>query len=140
MTYFISTDGGSRGNPGPAASAFVVRNEQSEKVASGGFYLGIATNNEAEYGAVIQALKWATHQQDKKNMATLAFTLDSELLVRQLSGQYRIKAPHLQKLAVEIKALEYQLGIPVSYRHVPRERNTAADAIVNDVLDREAHR
>lgn len=129
----IHTDGGSRGNPGPAACGFVV--EDGEKVLhKGSTYLGRATNNHAEYSGVIVALKWLEEQKDLLKRK-LVFYLDSELIVRQLNGVYKVKDQNLQKLNKEIISSIKELNIDVSFKNVPRERNKIADSLVNESLD-----
>jgi ribonuclease HI len=120
--YAVYTDGGARGNPGPAACAFVVLNNKQEEVFSAGFYLGETTNNIAEYSAVLKAIEWLGGHPAK-------FYLDSELVVKQLRGEYRIKNLELRKLFGQIDAKKY------SWNHVNREQNARADAIVNQTLD-----
>ena len=132
----IHTDGGARGNPGPSASAAVLENELGEILATPTFYLGVGTNNQAEYQGVIIAL-----QEAKKISATaeLNFFLDSELVVRQLIGEYKIKNQDLRKLWEEILNLSHGFK-KISYQHIPREKNYQADKLVNEVLDREARK
>jgi len=130
----IHTDGGARGNPGPAASAAVLKNEAGEILTAPTFYLGTGTNNQAEYQGVIIAL-----QEAKKinPQAELVFFLDSELVVKQLVGEYKIKNQDLRKLWEEILNLSHGFK-KIFYRHIPREKNYQADKLVNEVLDREA--
>ena len=128
----VYTDGGSRGNPGPSASAFVVL--AGEKIIyKGSKFLGKRTNNQAEYNAVIIALKWLSKNsgQGKK----VLFYLDSELVVRQLTGVYKIKDLKLGKLAEQIKLIESKLDLVVSYTSIVREKNQLADKLVNKELD-----
>lgn len=127
----IFTDGGARGNPGPAASAFIVYDGNKE-LDRGSRFLGSATNNIAEYKAVVLALNWA---KERHNVGSIIFFIDSELVVKQLTGLYKIKNPNLQTLAKEIKSLERELGLVVGYHHIPRTRNKEADAAVNETLD-----
>ena len=134
---FIKTDGGARGNPGPAAVGVYIYHAGTRKpVARFGKYIGEATNNVAEYTAVVEALGWV-----KKNLSVLTnkYTLiqvicDSKLVVNQLSGLYKIKNSRLAKLVLEIKTLELAIGIPVSYRYVRREENQEPDTILNNIL------
>ena len=132
MELTLYTDGGSRGNPGPAAWGFVIyQNHQIVAEKSG--FLGITTNNVAEYTACIAGLQhilstWGTDQ----HINCLA---DSKLLVEQLKGNYKIKAPHLKPLIASIHQLcEQQKS--VKFAHIPRERNREADRMVNQELDR----
>jgi len=126
----LFTDGGARGNPGPAASGWVVYDENQNLLHSEGKYLGETTNNVAEYTALIEALKTA-----KGFAATvLEIRMDSELIVKQMTGTYKIKQPHLQELASRVTKL---LNTFENYKfiHVRRELNKAADKMVNEALD-----
>ena len=127
----IYTDGGSRGNPGPSACAFVVYNSQNEVVFQQGIYIGIGTNNNAEYLGVLTAYQRLSSLTQKPD--TLHFYLDSELVVNQLSGLFKIKDPNLYNLSLQIK--EYQKNYSVIYTHIPRSQNSAADLLVNHTLD-----
>jgi len=128
ITY---TDGASRGNPGPAASGWVVLDEQGRLVREGGTALGEHTNNEAEYLAVQEVLGWI--EQNLGSGFRLELRLDSELVVRQLRGEWKIKNPELRQLA--LKAMN-QLGYFMSaeLKHVPRRENQRADALANKAL------
>lgn len=132
----IYCDGGSRGNPGPAASAFVVFDSNHHLLYQRGFFLGTATNNQAEYQAVIEALKWLTSQVTN-NQLTINFYLDSELVVRQLTGVYKIKDESLKNKFLEIKNLLGKLDqLKIfNFYHVPRGQNKSADLLVNQTLD-----
>jgi ribonuclease HI len=123
-------DGGARGNPGPAAYGVVVRNAKGETIKEWGEYLGIQTNNVAEYSALIAALEHAVRE---KHQSMKVFS-DSELLVRQMRGQYKVKNPALQELFSRAQTLARKLGY-FSIEHVMRERNREADRLVNQVLD-----
>lgn len=127
-------DGGARGNPGPAAAGFVLRKWSaggaSELLQSDGIYLGIATNNEAEYKALILGLQAAIALGLKR----LAIRLDSELLVRQLLRRYRVKNERLKPLFGEAVALLGKLDWWEAV-HVPRDHNKEADELVNAALD-----
>ena len=156
----IHTDGGARGNPGPAAIGVVIEAlrpiRQSLRVVSQsnpqvqdkaeiewkkeyGEYLGEGTNNEAEYKAIVFALKKLKQLVGASESKTVAIevVLDSELIERQLNGEYKIKEKNLQNYFVEVWNLKSDFG-SVSFRHVRREENSNADRIVNQVLDREA--
>lgn len=129
----IYSDGGSRGNPGPSASGFVIMNEQSEVVAEGGAYLGITTNNVAEYQAVYLGLEKA----QEMGVEIIDFRMDSLLVVNQLSGIYKIKHPDLAIINNRIKELAAQFE-RVTFSHVRREYNKLADGMVNKILDENA--
>lgn len=127
----IFTDGGSRGNPGKSACAFVVYEDDVE-VHSESKYLGINTNNYAEYSGVLIALKYLVHSTQ---YLETHFFLDSELVVKQLNGIYKIKNIELQKLAIEIKKTILEKKLNVSFQNIPREKNKRADELVNIELD-----
>ncbi len=126
----IYTDGGSRGNPGPSATGFVILDESENYLYEGGSYLGITTNNQAEYQAVLQAMEKAKEMGARQ----IDFRLDSLLVVNQLSGIYQIKNRDLWPIFERIKQLSGHFD-KVSYRHVKREYNRLADGMVNKVLD-----
>lgn len=133
MGIQIYCDGGSRGNPGPAACAFLVIKD-GDIIYSKGKFLGMATNNIAEYSAVISALGWVN--DNKKTMAgVVMFYLDSELVVRQLTGVYRVKEKTLLKLFLEAKEMERKFGKKIIFNHVLRSKNAEADLLVNKTLD-----
>lgn len=130
--FAVYTDGGARGNPGPAACAFVVLNSKNEEVYSEGFYLGETTNNIAEYTGVLNALQCPMLNVQ----CSIRFYLDSELVVKQLKGEYKIKNSELRKLydEIQLKIKNLKLKI-VGWTHVRREQNARADEIVNQTLD-----
>lgn len=128
-TLIIFCDGGSRGNPGPSATGFVIYDDQKNELDRGGTYLGITTNNQAEYNAVKQAAEAALTFQPQK----IVFYLDSLLVVNQMKGVFKIRNKDLWPVHQAIHNLLH--GIHVEYRHVPREENSVADGIVNEVLD-----
>ncbi len=129
----LCTDGGSRNNPGPAAIGFVIKTENGQVLKKGGLFLGIATNNEAEYRALIEGLKEAKRLNPKH----LTCFLDSSLVVNQLNGVFKIKEARLRKLIFEVKTLEQEFE-SIRYQYIPREKNKEADAIVNRILDEKA--
>ena len=129
-TAIIYSDGGSRGNPGPSASGFVIMNEAGEVIAEGGAYLGETTNNVAEYQAVYLGLEKA----QELGFRVVDFRMDSQLVARQLNGAYRIKHPDLQPIHNRIAELARQFD-HVTFTHVLREYNTLADGVVNKILD-----
>jgi len=137
MNFNIFADGGARGNPGPAATGWIIKNSNGERVALGQKYLGKATNNVAEYQAVLGAYEWlVTNQTKLVGVSKVNFYLDSRLVVFQLRGQFKIKAKHLMPLIAEIKRKERIISVPVFYYLVPRDRNKEADRLVNEVLDK----
>ena len=123
-------DGGARGNPGTAGFGVHVQDEEGREVASLYGYLGVQTNNVAEYAGLLAALRWALQQ----NARPLTIRSDSELLVRQISGVYRVKNPVLQKLHASAMSLIRQVG-QVRVTHVRREQNKEADRLANIAMD-----
>ncbi len=134
MQITIYCDGASRGNPGPAATAFCAYHKD-KLIYENTEYVGITTNNVAEYKAVVMAYDWlisfsADNQIDKVN-----FIFDSELVTKQLTGEYKIKSPHLIPLVLKIKAKEKSLPFKITYLHVKREFNKRADKLANEALN-----
>ena len=131
----INCDGGSRGNPGLAACAFVAT-DAGNVIYRESKFLGVATNNDAEYSAVILALKWFLKSPLAKRYLSINFILDSELVVRQIKGVYKIKSQKLREHNTEIIGLIKNLGVRVEFQNVEREKNKVADGLVNEELDR----
>lgn len=134
MKLVVFTDGASRGNPGPAAYGFTIETEDGKLLFEKGKYIGIATNNVAEYTAVLGALTQIQEVFSKEKHLQVEFYADSKLVVEQLSGRYKIKSPHLKLMIEKIKSLEKKLG-STSYNHIPREQNSEADSLANKALD-----
>ncbi|OQA03119.1 MAG: 14.7 kDa ribonuclease H-like protein [bacterium ADurb.Bin400] len=135
---YINTDGGSRGNPGPAATGVVFSDELGGVLYTHKEYIGKATNNEAEYQALSQACKILLKSKwlkANKDSGEVICRLDSKLLVEQLNGNYKIKQEHLRLILMEIRRLIDECGIRVTFIHVPREENKLADKLVNEALD-----
>jgi ribonuclease HI len=132
MEVHIYTDGGSRGNPGPAASGAVIKTPEGEVLAEVKKYLGETTNNQAEYVAIIIGLAKA-----KELGATRAkMFMDTQLAVRQLNGEYKVKNPGIAQRFKEVH--DVSMGFErVTFEHVRRELNKEADALVNQCLDEE---
>ena len=131
MKLIIFTDGGARGNPGPAATGIVIKNEKKETIEAYGEYLGEQTNNYAEYAAIISALKKAK----KMGAKTVECFLDSKLVVEQLNQKWKVKEPTLQKLFIQAYNASAQFK-KTTFKHIYREKNKEADALVNEVLDK----
>ena len=133
MKLTIYTDGGSRGNPGPAAAGVVIFDNDDTVRFSGGFFLGTATNNVAEYSGLIRALDQAA----QLGGTDLSINCDSELVVKQINGRYRVKNPALKELYTEVMR---RIGDfrRVKVKHVYRDKNATADALVNEALDESA--
>ena len=130
MKARLSTDGGARGNPGPAAYGYVLEAEDGTVLAAHGERIGIATNNVAEYSALVAGLAKAL----EVGVGEVEVISDSELLVKQMNGEYRIRNEALRELSLEAAQLARRIG-KVSYRAVRREHNELADRLVNEALD-----
>jgi ribonuclease HI len=131
----LFTDGAARGNPGPAALGVVIEDDQGMRLRGLHRYIGKATNNEAEYHALIEGLKAASDWHPDR----LEVYLDSKLVVEQINGRYRVKKAELQPLHKSAKELLDSFG-EVVVAHVERERNRGADALANRALDEHANR
>ncbi|MBI3984176.1 ribonuclease HI family protein [Candidatus Microgenomates bacterium] len=131
MKLKIYTDGGSRGNPGPAAAGYVISDQNDQLLEEGGLYLGVTTNNQAEYRAVKLALEKASKYQPEH----IDLYLDSELVVKQLMGLYKIKNVELKPVIEDVKQLLGRYDYTI--QHVRREYNQEADRQVNIVLDQQ---
>ena len=130
MRARLFTDGGARGNPGPAAYGFVLEAEDGTVLAAEGKAIGTATNNVAEYSGLVAGLQKALELQ----VPVVEVVSDSELMVKQMRGEYRVKNEALRGLFIEANALARRLG-GVEYRHVKRAHNELADRLVNEALD-----
>ena len=131
MKARLSTDGGARGNPGPAAYGYVLEAEDGTILDARGEAIGVATNNVAEYRALIAGLARAA----EVGVDELEVVSDSELVVKQMRGDYRVKNEALRELSLEAAALARKIG-RVTYTAVRREHNELADRLVNEALDR----
>lgn len=132
----IYTDGGSRGNPGPSAIGVMIKNANGNVLKKYGEFLEIKTNNEAEYEAVIFALKKTKALFGKKaaKKMQILIKMDSELVKKQLSGEYKIEEERLFPYFIKIWNLKMDFG-KVEFQHIPREQNKEADKLVNEALD-----
>lgn len=136
VDYTIYTDGGARGNPGPAAYGFVIYDNLNNIVYEEGKTIGNTTNNVAEYTAVIAALKYLSGRSAVSGQLSIVRVfLDSQLVAEQLSGRWKIKNETLRNLHFTIKELEKKIGAEIVYKHVRREKNLEADRLVNLALD-----
>jgi len=126
----LSTDGGARGNPGPAAFAYVLEAEDGTVLAAHGETIGVATNNVAEYSGLIAGLEKA-HELGLREVEVVS---DSELMVKQMRGEYRVKNEALRELSLQAARLARAIG-SVTYTAVRREHNELADRLVNEALD-----
>jgi ribonuclease HI len=133
MRATLSTDGGARGNPGPAAYAYVLEADDGTVLAAHGQAIGVATNNVAEYSALVAGLEKAA----ELGVTDLKVVSDSELMVKQMRGEYRVKNEALRDLSLRASRLARDVG-SVTYTAVRREQNKLADRLVNEALDAEA--
>jgi ribonuclease HI len=131
----LFTDGGARGNPGPAAYGYVIEDEDGNTLAAHGEAIGVATNNVAEYSALLAGLEKAA----ELGVTELEVVSDSELMVRQMLGQYKVKNEALRDLWEDALRLARRIG-RVTYKNVRREHNQLADRLVNEALDAAAGR
>jgi ribonuclease HI len=130
MRARLSTDGGARGNPGPAAYGYVLEAEDGTVLDARGDTIGVATNNVAEYRALLAGLESAL----ERGVDELEVVSDSELLVNQMRGKYKVKSPNLRELVDEAQALAHRFS-SIRYTAVRREHNELADRLVNEALD-----
>ncbi len=134
----LHTDGGSRGNPGLAAAGIIFHDDHGQVLKSFSYFLGITTNNQAEYQALIHALEYLNENLSNfPPISELRAYLDSELIVHQLNGLYKIKHPDIRPLSLKIFSLLEQLPFKVTFTHVPRAQNSDADLLVNQELDQQ---
>ena len=129
--WALRTDGGSRGNPGPAGCGFVLERPDGETACAGGRFLGVKTNNEAEYEALLWGLRSALAFPEARRVTVYA---DSELLVKQMNRVYRVKHPNLRPLYEKALGLTRRFD-SVEFTHVYREANKLADALANEAMD-----
>ena len=127
----IHCDGGARGNPGPAGIGFVVKNND-EILYKYSLFIGRATNNVAEYTAVLKAMEWLKNYEVG---GEVIFYLDSLLVVKQLGGYYKIKNLALKNLAIKIKNIQNKITAKIKFVHIPREKNAQADRLANMAMD-----
>ncbi|MHB8233011.1 MAG: ribonuclease HI family protein [bacterium] len=144
MNLTVYTDGASRGNPGKSGAGVLILDENENKTAALNRYLGIATNNEAEYKALIIALEYISALPKAAEIDGIIFLLDSQLLVNQMNGVYSVKSPNIlplyhkaRKLLESVKEVSKsgKNSIQVKFRHIPRELNKEADKLANLAID-----
>ncbi len=138
MKYTLYADGGARGNPGPAGAGAVVFDATGKRVVEVADYLGVATNNIAEYEAVLRGLKalLAAFPEDHFKHAEVEIRMDSKLVIEQLKGAYKVKHPNLVPRCFEVKNLIARSFSKVAYTHVPRAQNADADELANEAMDK----
>ncbi len=136
MEVNIYTDGGSRGNPGVSGYGLVIYDDQKTLIYQESKFLGIKTNNEAEYSGIIAALEWIKKNQSVYQITQLNFFADSQLMIRQFQGIYKVKAPTLLPLFSHAQQLLLQINLPAKFTDVRREFNKLADELANQAMDR----
>ena len=135
MFINVYTDGGSRGNPGISGYGLVIY-EDKKILYQESKFLGIKTNNEAEYSGIIAALEWIKKNKNIYQITQINFFADSQLMIRQLQGIYKVKAPTLLPLFAQVQQLLIQINLPVKYNDVRREFNKLADELANQAMDK----
>jgi len=136
MKIKVFTDGGSRGNPGQAGFGVVVVDEKNKIIFEGLRYLGVKTNNEAEYEGLIFALNWLKDNEKILGVNEAEFCADSELMVKQMQGIYKVKADNLKDLNKQAREFVLTIKAKISFKAVRREFNSEADALANQAMDR----
>ncbi len=136
MEVNIYTDGGSRGNPGISGYGLVIYDDQKTLIYQESKFLGIKTNNEAEYSGIIAALEWVKKNQSVYQITQLNFFADSQLMIRQFQGIYKVKAPTLLPLFSHAQQLLLQINLPAKFTDVRRDFNKLADELANQAMDR----
>ena len=135
MILSVYTDGGSRGNPGISGFGVAIYDENNQVIAKLSKFLGVKTNNEAEYLGMIEALTWVNDHSTQ--ISQVHFYSDSQLLIRQILGKYKVKAANIKPLHQTVVQLLSQLkGIPCHFHEVLRESNQLADELANQAMDR----
>lgn len=138
MHINVYTDGGSRGNPGPSGYGLVIYDDNQKILFKESKYLGVKTNNEAEYSGLIGALNWINNNKDSHKISQINFFADSQLLVRQVQGLYKVKAEHLKPLFNTVKNFLTQINLSYSFKDIRRESNELADELANEAMDRKS--
>ena len=136
MTINVYTDGGSRGNPGHSGYGLVIYDNNQKILFQESKYLGIKTNNEAEYAGLIGALIWINNNQNSLKISKINFNSDSQLMIRQLTGLYKVKAPNLIPIFLKAKDLINSISSPITFKDVRRDFNKLADQLANEAMDR----
>ena len=135
MQIKVYTDGGSRGNPGISAYGVVIIDSKNQIIHQEAKFLGIKTNNEAEYMGIIAALTWIKNNQQKLSVKSFSFFSDSQLIVRQIQGKYKVKAKNLQPLFGSVRHLLTHINLPFHFQDIRRDHNQIADALANQAMD-----
>ncbi len=135
MQYLkVFTDGGARGNPGPAAFGVVVKNNKGNVIYQDGEKIGKATNNQAEYEGLLAGLKWLC--ENKPEVEIIDFYLDSNLVVNQMQGNFKVKSINLRPLWRRAQEMAKKIPANINFHHIRREKNTEADSLLNEALDK----
>ncbi|MGC8553941.1 MAG: ribonuclease HI family protein [Candidatus Acidulodesulfobacterium sp.] len=135
MNLTVYTDGASRGNPGKSGAGIFILDEDNKKTISLKQYLGILTNNEAEYRALVIALEYLAELTNTSGKFNINFLSDSQLLVNQLNGVYSVKSPNIIPLYEKAKKIIANLNAAYSFKHIPRTLNFKADKLANSAID-----
>ncbi|MDD2483228.1 MAG: ribonuclease HI family protein [Candidatus Shapirobacteria bacterium] len=138
MQINVYTDGGSRGNPGHSGYGLVIYDDNQKILFKESKYLGIKTNNEAEYAGLIGALNWINDHKDSFPISQINFHADSQLMIRQCQGLYKVKAEHLKPLFNTVKNFLTQINLSYSFKDIRRESNELADELANEAMDRKS--
>jgi ribonuclease HI len=138
MNISVYTDGGSRQNPGPSGYGLVIYDDHKKILFKESKYLGIKTNNEAEYLALVGALEWISSNTEKYHFTQINFFADSQLMVRQLQHLYKVKAANLKPLFATVQNFLTQINTPYLFKDVTRDFNQLADELANQAMDRKS--
>lgn len=136
MNINVYTDGGSRGNPGHSGYGLAIYDDDQKIIFTDSQYLGIKTNNEAEYAGLIGALNWINDNQEKLKISKINFYADSQLMIRQMQGIYKVKAPNLIPIFHQAQGLINLISSPIVFKDVRRDFNKLADQLANSAMDR----
>ena len=138
MQINVYTDGGSRGNPGHSGYGLVIYDDNQKILFKESKYLGIKTNNEAEYSGLVGALTWLNQNQQSFDLSQINFYADSQLMIRQMQGLYKVKADNLKPLFQQAKEIINTISAPIYFKDVRRELNELADELANEAMDRKS--
>ena len=139
MQISIYTDGGSRGNPGHSGYGLVIYDDNNKIIFQESKYLGTKTNNEAEYSGLIGALNWVNDNQNSLKISQVNFYADSQLMIRQMQGLYKVKAPNLIPIFQQAKKLINLISSPIVFKDVRRDFNQLADQLANEAMDKKSN-
>ena len=138
MIINVYTDGGSRGNPGHSGYGLVIYDDNQKILYQESKYLGIKTNNEAEYSGLLGALIWLSNNQNSFDLSQINFFADSQLMIRQMQGIYKVKADNLKPFYKQAKDILKNISTPIVFKDVRRELNKLADELANQAMDRKS--